>query len=89
MRIHERTEVDSEDSGKEEEHSRESQVKQKETMASTSKGISSRHACLVFSYVIYVNTYGPINVHLCRFVPREQNTPPQRVGYKNLFVVID
>ena len=69
--MHKCTEVDSEGSEKEEEHSRGSQVKQKgssrsETMTSTSKGITSRHACLVFSYVIYVNTYGPI-------VPREQS----------------
>ena len=69
--MHKCTEVDSEGSEKEEEHSRGSQVKQKgssrsETMTSTStsKGITSRHACLVFSYVIYVNTYGPINVDL-------------------------
>ena len=76
--MHKCTEVDSEGSEKEEEHS---QVKQKgsETMTSTSKGITSRHACLVFSYVIYVNTYGPINVDLYHV----SKIKPPYINYNN------
>ena len=76
--VYERTEVDSEDTEKEDQRSGGSEVKQKgsSAVASTSKGIKSRHVSL-FCYVIDVSTCGPMSVHyLCIFVPREQNKLP-------------